>query len=102
MPSPEAFLSGFGIKRHLIIDDNEIHSISIKEQMITRYREYHFDIIITMKNNVKNSLIKSLKEYFPNKKIIYSQYHNPYECHISKINIISERQVEMLGIAIRV
>lgn len=102
MPSPEAFLSGFGLKRHLLIDDNQISSIKIKEKVIEKYSEYHFEIIITMKHEIKNSLIKNFREFFPSQKIIYSQYHNPYECHISKINIISDKELKMIGIAKRV
>lgn len=101
MPSPQAFVRGFGINKRMKLQENQVSSIKIDEIVIEKYREYHFEINLKFKENLTEKQVSLLRIYLHGHQIIYSRYDNPYDCYISKI-IYDGDTAKIFGVAKRV
>jgi hypothetical protein len=93
MPSPSAFLRGFGLTKGYEIADYTLSEIHIEHQEVQRYREYVYPITLTFTGgNDVNSLKRMLQNQLGKSKIINSAYGNPYECNIGNLNFSQRGQ----------
>jgi len=109
MPDIDRFLKGFHIYQGLVLDGYQLTNTSSTEQQIVRYRKYSYPITLTFTFTGKHSktdLLPLLKRHVGGKKVIYSEYGNPYECSFGKLNIIKQSDksivIKTIGVCIRV
>lgn len=107
MPELNKFLTGFGLKKGMVINNCKLTSITGIHRQIIRYRKYEYDITLTFtKNNTSGILLSSVKNLTSGSRIINSAYGNPYECHFGSPYIEDETRDEIVivttGYAVRV
>lgn len=83
MPNEKKFLEGFNLVKGKVFGDFELMDVKSTHQVIKRYEEYYYNIILVFKGRGNiGSLLISLSHETRGNKIIYSEYGNPYLCTI--------------------
>lgn len=91
MPNAEKFLRGFKLIAGNRFNDFKITSSYSTHKVIVRYHKYEYNITLKLKKitNDKDEnlddLIRHINKNNQKKRIIYSNYNNPYECYIENI-----------------
>ena len=94
MPLPNKYTKGFNLAKGLKIAGYELVDISVGHKIIKQYKKYQYPTnltwIKTHNNANSNNLLNELKSYLGSEKIIYTRYHNPYECNFGKLHLDKE------------
>src|SRR5438105_3626002 len=87
MPTPSAFLRGFGLTRGTSIGGYTLTSVHSTHEEIERYREYYYAFTLTFiahEEANRRNLVREITSITSQTHIVNSQYGNPYECVIDE------------------
>jgi hypothetical protein len=109
MPEREEYLKGYNLHEGMQLAGFTLKHIDLKHETITRYREYHYPIVMIWESQGGNSqeLIRALDDHVKQDRTIYTKYGNPYECHFGTLqhhyqNSQGELVVNSMGVCRRV
>lgn len=87
MPDPRAVLQAYGLTKGVLLSRNlKIYKVDIQHRVITEFQEYEFPMRIYVETTdlfvTKDEVLEQCTLFVQNDKIVYSQYNNPYTCHL--------------------
>jgi hypothetical protein len=87
MPSPDAFLNAFRLSEGMSLGNYRLDHITIKEETISQYYHYKFDIHLTLirvRGDSVISMYRQLRSLLEQHPIAYG-VRNPYRCSIEEL-----------------
>lgn len=101
MPELHKFLSGFGIRRGMMLTGYSLENISGQEVTIVHDRQYQYPIALTFRYAPPSSpqyrrdadpqaLLSALQQMTAGERIITSSFGNPYACDFGTPRLLSE------------
>lgn len=97
MPSPAAFLKGFGLSAKSVVElpssSLRIKSVSIEHKVISRFHRYEFPIKFILEPISESYSTSALAKEFQafvsknSPRIIHSQFGSPYDCTIGSFQV---------------
>lgn len=88
MPLPGKFLAGFNVHQNMHIGGYVLVDIKIEHETVIRYHEYRYPMTLTWEGKGDaGTLLNKFEEHVAGKRIIDSEYGNPYECDFGNIRV---------------
>lgn len=87
MPSPDAFLNAFRLSEGMTLGNYRLDHITIKEETVSRYYHYRYNIDLTLirvRGNSVISMYRKLLSLLEQQPIAYG-VRNPYRCYIEPL-----------------
>jgi hypothetical protein len=90
MPDTYRYLEGFNIRQGMTVEGYLLSKIDINENVLSRYKEYSYSIVLTWVKQEKNAdyqkFLSTFQSLVANSRVIYTAYGNPYSCNFGELS----------------
>lgn len=88
MPVPSKYLSGFGIKKGMILAGYRLIHIGIDENTVQKYKRYQYPArftfeLVSEQSSSPQKLLSTFNSRYKSDRTIYTRWGNPYRCALT-------------------